>query len=165
MQLVAVSMSDLAVPMLFLQNYKHVGKVVGRYYDSHGQPTEELKSVETRAANGVKLRQKRDSNEKQWPSCNMKWTQSEGERLKAAHAFHACQATGKVAVVSCVGDCMLANKAKWLALHHCYSALGTASKLTRQRSRWRCVVREQSLPTQAVLEDGQWSSHMAVRML
>ncbi|XP_047181942.1 membrane-associated progesterone-binding protein 4 [Vigna umbellata] len=60
------------------KSYKYVGKLVGRYYDSQGNPTKYLKGVETKAARGAQLLEKQKIEEAKQPSCNSRWSQDEG---------------------------------------------------------------------------------------
>ncbi len=64
-----------------MQNYPYKGKLVGRFYDNTGNPTAELASVHTRAKEGEAIKAARQKEEDNWPSCNSKWTQDEGEHL------------------------------------------------------------------------------------
>ncbi|KAH1189710.1 Membrane-associated progesterone-binding protein 4 [Glycine max] len=60
------------------KSYKYVGKLVGRYYDSQGNPTKYLKGVEVKAARGAQLLEKQKIEEAKLPSCNSRWSQDEG---------------------------------------------------------------------------------------
>ncbi|KAL2976364.1 hypothetical protein AAZX31_13G004300 [Glycine max] len=60
------------------KSYKYVGKLVGRYYDSQGNPTKYLKGVEAKAARGAQLLEKQKIEEAKLPSCNSRWSQDEG---------------------------------------------------------------------------------------
>ncbi|XP_054818485.1 membrane-associated progesterone-binding protein 4 [Prosopis cineraria] len=62
----------------YFRTYKHVGKLVGRYYDSQGRPTKYLKGVEAKAARGTQLLEKQKSEESKQPSCSSRWSQDEG---------------------------------------------------------------------------------------
>lgn len=57
---------------------RYVGKLVGRYYDSKGNPTKYLKGVEAKAARGAQLLEKQKKEEAKQPSCNSRWSQDEG---------------------------------------------------------------------------------------
>lgn len=57
---------------------RNVGKLVGRYYDSQGNPTKYLKGVEAKAARGAQLLEKQKIEEAKQPSCNSRWSQDEG---------------------------------------------------------------------------------------
>jgi hypothetical protein len=46
-------------------NARFVGKLVGRYYDSEGNPTKSLKGVEAKAARGTQLLEKQKTEEEQ----------------------------------------------------------------------------------------------------
>ncbi|WJX32775.1 Membrane-associated progesterone-binding protein 4 [Trifolium repens] len=62
----------------YLRSYKYVGKLVGRYYDSQGNPTKYLKGVEAKAARGAQLLEKQKIEEAKQPSCSSRWSQDEG---------------------------------------------------------------------------------------
>ncbi|KAL6348495.1 hypothetical protein AAG906_009955 [Vitis piasezkii] len=49
----------------YFRSYTFVGKLVGLYYDSHGNPTKQLKG----------------SEEAKLPSCNSRWSQDEGGKV------------------------------------------------------------------------------------
>lgn len=57
---------------------RYVGKLVGRYYDSQGNPTKYLKGVEAKAKRGAQLQEKQKIEEAKQPSCSSKWSQDEG---------------------------------------------------------------------------------------
>lgn len=60
---------------------RFVGKLVGRYYDSEGNPTKYLKGVEAKAARGAQLMEKQKKEEAKVPGCNSKWSQNEGSEV------------------------------------------------------------------------------------
>ncbi|OIW14424.1 hypothetical protein TanjilG_20870 [Lupinus angustifolius] len=60
------------------KRYKYVGKLVGRYYDSQGNPTKHLKGVEAKAAKGAQLLEKQKIEEAKQTTCNSRWSQDEG---------------------------------------------------------------------------------------
>ncbi|KAG6675197.1 hypothetical protein I3842_15G089600 [Carya illinoinensis] len=51
---------------------------IGRYYDSHGNPTKYLKGVEVKAARGAQLLEKQKIEEAKQLSCNSRWSQDSG---------------------------------------------------------------------------------------
>lgn len=57
---------------------RYVGKLVGRYYDSQGNPTKYLKGVEAKAARGAQLLEKQKKEEAKLLTCNSRWSQQEG---------------------------------------------------------------------------------------
>lgn len=61
-----------------------MGKLVGRYYDSQGNPTKYLKGVEAKAARGAQLLEKQENEEAKQPSCNSRWSQDEGGEVRIA---------------------------------------------------------------------------------
>ncbi|XP_004502079.1 membrane-associated progesterone-binding protein 4 [Cicer arietinum] len=62
----------------YFRTYKFVGKLVGRYYDSQGNPTKYLKGVEAKAARGAQLQEKQKIEEAKQPACSSRWSQDEG---------------------------------------------------------------------------------------
>ncbi|KFK23116.1 hypothetical protein AALP_AAs49591U000200 [Arabis alpina] len=62
----------------YSRTYIPVGKLVGRYYDSQGNPTKHLKGVEAKASRGEQLMEKQKTEEAKQPSCNSRWSQDEG---------------------------------------------------------------------------------------
>ncbi|KAM6548592.1 hypothetical protein CsatB_020268 [Cannabis sativa] len=62
----------------YSRSYTFVGKLVGRYYDSKGNPTKYLKGAEAKAARGAQLLEKQKIEEAQQPGCNSRWSQDEG---------------------------------------------------------------------------------------
>lgn len=62
----------------YFRSYIFIGKLVGRYYDSQGNPTKYLKGVEVKAARGAQLLEKQKIEEAKQTSCNSKWSQEDG---------------------------------------------------------------------------------------
>ncbi|XP_042961918.1 membrane-associated progesterone-binding protein 4 isoform X2 [Carya illinoinensis] len=62
----------------YFRSYTFIGKLVGRYYDSHGNPTKYLKGVEVKAARGAQLLEKQKIEEAKQLSCNSRWSQDSG---------------------------------------------------------------------------------------
>ncbi|CAL4938156.1 unnamed protein product [Urochloa decumbens] len=62
----------------YYERYIFAGKLIGRYYDSQGNPIKYLKGVEVKAKRGAQLLEKQKSEEAKIPSCNSKWSQQEG---------------------------------------------------------------------------------------
>ncbi|XP_010525177.1 PREDICTED: membrane-associated progesterone-binding protein 4 [Tarenaya hassleriana] len=62
----------------YIRTYTYVGKLVGRYYDSQGNPTKHLKGVEAKASRGAQLLEKQKIEEAKQPNCNSQWSQDEG---------------------------------------------------------------------------------------
>lgn len=75
-----------------LQTYTYKGKLIGRFFDEQGAATAALQSVHERAKEGERLKAERAEEEKNWPSCNTKWTQEEG-------------ASSRVSLLGCVRAC------------------------------------------------------------
>ncbi|XP_002960491.2 membrane-associated progesterone-binding protein 4 [Selaginella moellendorffii] len=60
------------------RSYSYIGKLIGTYYDSNGKPTDELLRVEKRIKRGEELLKQQEAEEKKFPTCNSRWSQSEG---------------------------------------------------------------------------------------
>jgi len=69
---------------------RFAGKLIGRYYDSQGNPTKYLKGVEVKAKRGAQLLEKQKSEEAKIPSCNSKWSQQEGGEVRTHYAMLFC---------------------------------------------------------------------------
>ncbi|XP_058189046.1 membrane-associated progesterone-binding protein 4 [Rhododendron vialii] len=65
----------------YFRTYIFVGKLVGRYYDSEGNPTKYLKGAEAKAARGAQLMEKQKNEEAKLPTCNSRWSQEEGSEV------------------------------------------------------------------------------------
>lgn len=63
---------------------RFVGKLVGRFYDSEGNPTKSLKGAEAKAARGAQLLEKQKAEEAKQPSCNSRWSQDEGGEVQVS---------------------------------------------------------------------------------
>ncbi|XP_044477089.1 membrane-associated progesterone-binding protein 4 [Mangifera indica] len=62
----------------YFRSYTFTGKLVGRYYDSQGNPTKYLKGAEAKAKRGAQLLEKQKAEEAKQPGCNSRWSQAEG---------------------------------------------------------------------------------------
>ncbi|KAJ6304397.1 hypothetical protein OIU77_018123 [Salix suchowensis] len=71
----------------YFRSYTFVGKLVGRYYDSEGNPTKSLKGVEAKAARGTQLLEKQKKEEAKQPGCNSRWSQGEGGEVWCDDGF------------------------------------------------------------------------------
>ncbi|KAM8797412.1 neuferricin [Eudromia elegans] len=65
----------------YRSNYVPVGKLVGRYYDENGAPTEALRQVEAAIEEGLKLKAESDQRKQQFPPCNSEWSSAAGSRF------------------------------------------------------------------------------------
>ncbi|KGL81095.1 Neuferricin, partial [Tinamus guttatus] len=65
----------------YRSNYVLVGKLVGRYYDENGAPTEALRQVEAAIEEGMKLKAESDQRKQQFPPCNSEWSSATGSRF------------------------------------------------------------------------------------
>ncbi|PWA66354.1 membrane-associated progesterone binding protein 4 [Artemisia annua] len=71
----------------YSRTYIYVGKLIGRYYNSEGNPTKYLKGVEAKAARGAQLMEKQKQEEAKVPGCNSKWSQNEGSEVWCDHGY------------------------------------------------------------------------------
>ncbi|XP_074870136.1 neuferricin isoform X2 [Carettochelys insculpta] len=62
----------------YSKNYIFVGKLVGRFYDENGAPTEVLEQAQAVIEEGLKSK---EQNNKQFPACNSEWSSSTGSRF------------------------------------------------------------------------------------
>lgn len=62
-------------------DHSPVGKLVGRYYDSQGNPTKHLKGAEAKASRGAQLMEKQKIEEDKQKNCNSRWSQDEGGKV------------------------------------------------------------------------------------
>ncbi|KAL0725009.1 hypothetical protein Bca4012_039608 [Brassica carinata] len=65
----------------YSRTYTPVGKLVGRYYDSQGNPTKHLKGAEAKASRGAQLMEKQKIEEDKQKNCNSRWSQDEGGKV------------------------------------------------------------------------------------
>ncbi|KAJ0049254.1 hypothetical protein Pint_16896 [Pistacia integerrima] len=70
--------SDVNVHSSLTPVVRFAGKLVGRYYDSQGNPTKYLKGAEAKAKRGAQLLEKQKAEEAKQPGCNSRWSQDEG---------------------------------------------------------------------------------------
>lgn len=71
----------------YFRSYKFVGRLVGRYHDSQGNPTKYLKGAEAKAARGAQLMEKQKEMEAKQPSCNSRWSQDDGGEVWCDNGF------------------------------------------------------------------------------
>ncbi|XP_048328803.2 membrane-associated progesterone-binding protein 4 [Ziziphus jujuba] len=71
----------------YFRTYTFVGKLLGRYYDSDGNPTKYLKGAEAKARRGSQLLEKQKSEEAKQPSCNSRWSQDDGGEVWCDDGF------------------------------------------------------------------------------
>lgn len=62
----------------YRKDYSYVGKLIGRYYDNEGNPTEELKEAKAVIKEGQRLRKLQEAENKRFPGCNSRWSKDEG---------------------------------------------------------------------------------------
>ncbi|KFO94246.1 Neuferricin, partial [Buceros rhinoceros silvestris] len=73
----------LAVPSwlsFYGDNYEPVGKLVGRFYDENGAPTEALRQAEAAIEEALKFQAESEQRKQQFPLCNSEWS-SKGSRF------------------------------------------------------------------------------------
>ncbi|KAE8625109.1 hypothetical protein XENTR_v10006161 [Xenopus tropicalis] len=64
----------------YQQNYITIGKLTGRFYDESGNPTKALEDALKVIDIGLKLKEEREEENKQFPPCNSEWS-SESKRV------------------------------------------------------------------------------------
>ncbi|XP_008940900.1 PREDICTED: neuferricin, partial [Merops nubicus] len=56
-------------------------KLVGRYYDEEGAPTEALRQAEAAIEEALKLQAESEEEKQQFPACNSEWSSAKGSRF------------------------------------------------------------------------------------
>ena len=62
----------------YRKDYTYVGKLIGRYFDSEGKPTEALNEAKAVIKEGQRLKKLQEAENKRFPGCNSKWSAGEG---------------------------------------------------------------------------------------
>ncbi|KAM6118501.1 neuferricin isoform 2-T3 [Phoenicopterus ruber ruber] len=62
-------------------SYRPVGKLVGRFYDENGAPTEALRQAEAAIEEAQKLKAESEQRKQQFPPCNSEWSSAKGSRF------------------------------------------------------------------------------------
>ncbi|PRD34610.1 UNVERIFIED_CONTAM: cyb5d2 [Trichonephila clavipes] len=65
----------------YKEEYKLVGKVVGKYYDSNGKPTELLSSIREKMNVAKENKWIKDKNKDIFPPCNSEWSKERGSKV------------------------------------------------------------------------------------
>ena len=65
----------------YRKDYTFVGKLIGRYYDSEGNPTEALHEANAVIKEGQKLKKQQEAENKRFPGCNSRWSVEEGSTV------------------------------------------------------------------------------------
>ncbi|NXT78048.1 NEUFC protein, partial [Zapornia atra] len=65
----------------YLHNYHPVGKLVGRFYDENGAPTEALRQAEAAMEEALKFKAESEQRKQQFPPCNSEWSSAKGSRF------------------------------------------------------------------------------------
>ncbi|NXJ74798.1 NEUFC protein, partial [Trogon melanurus] len=62
-------------------NYEPVGKLVGRFYDANGTPTEALRQAEAAIEEALRFQAESEQRKQQFPPCNSEWSSAKGSRF------------------------------------------------------------------------------------
>ncbi|CAF3819952.1 unnamed protein product [Rotaria sordida] len=65
----------------YQKQYPQIGKLIGRYFDSNGAPTEHFSNVLTSVNIMKKKKEEQARFEQQWPPCNSEWSHDAGKRV------------------------------------------------------------------------------------
>ncbi|XP_053940863.1 neuferricin [Cuculus canorus] len=65
----------------YSNNYNAVGKLVGRFYDENGAPTEALRQAEAAIEEALMLKAESEQRKQQFPPCNSEWSSATGSRF------------------------------------------------------------------------------------
>ncbi|XP_009894926.2 neuferricin [Dryobates pubescens] len=65
----------------YSDNYDPVGKLVGRFYDENGAPTEALRQAEAAIEEALKFQAESEQRKQQFPPCNSEWSSAKGSRF------------------------------------------------------------------------------------
>uniref|UniRef100_A0A8D2QVM5 Cytochrome b5 domain containing 2 n=1 Tax=Zosterops lateralis melanops TaxID=1220523 RepID=A0A8D2QVM5_ZOSLA len=65
----------------YRDNYEPVGKLVGRFYDENGAPTEALREAEAAIEGALKFQAEDEQKKQQFPPCNSEWSSAKGTRF------------------------------------------------------------------------------------
>ncbi|NXO01370.1 NEUFC protein, partial [Rhinopomastus cyanomelas] len=65
----------------YRDNYDPVGKLVGRFYDENGAPTDALRQAEAAIEEAMKLQAESEQTKQQFPPCNSEWSSVKGSRF------------------------------------------------------------------------------------
>ncbi|XP_077021712.1 neuferricin isoform X3 [Tamandua tetradactyla] len=63
------------------ENYKFIGKVIGRFYGEDGLPTPELAQVEAMIIKGLEANKQEMKEKQKFPPCNAEWSSTRGSRF------------------------------------------------------------------------------------
>jgi len=62
-------------------DYKRVGVLVGRYFTSNGEVTEEWKTLQANISAAIQDRENKDVEKQVFPPCNIEWSKENGHRV------------------------------------------------------------------------------------
>lgn len=67
--------------LMYEKDYSYRGKLIGRFYDSDGEPTPYLKSIEEKIHKIDVEKREINSFKNKYPPCNVEWTPESGSRI------------------------------------------------------------------------------------
>ena len=65
----------------YRKEYTFVGKMIGRYYDTEGNPTEALRAAREKIKEGKRLKKVQEDFSQKFPGCNSQWSREEGSTV------------------------------------------------------------------------------------
>ncbi|XP_030648705.1 neuferricin [Chanos chanos] len=65
----------------YQRDYTPAGRLIGRFYNEAGQPSETLKQVESLLSEGLKLKAQTEAQNQLYPACNSEWSSANGGRV------------------------------------------------------------------------------------
>ncbi|KAK7597684.1 hypothetical protein V9T40_009909 [Parthenolecanium corni] len=66
---------------MYQSKYKYKGKLIGRFFDENGYPTEYNKEFQKRLLQAEKEKQLENADKELFPPCNVEWTADKGSRV------------------------------------------------------------------------------------
>ena len=75
------------------KDYTFVGKLIGRYYDKNGNPTKAYYKYMKRLEKGREIKSDKEADEKEFPPCNSRFTQSTGGTVSCSTKRYLCTCT------------------------------------------------------------------------
>lgn len=67
--------------LFYEKEYTYLGKLVGRFYDASGEPTDYLKNIELKMEEDKSAKESSERLKLVYPPCNVEWTQEMGTRV------------------------------------------------------------------------------------
>ncbi|CAG9803024.1 unnamed protein product [Chironomus riparius] len=65
----------------YVDNYDFVGRLIGRFYDVDGTPTEYFWSIDRKIQFGIKQQEEEKNLQREFPPCNMEYKKEKGTRF------------------------------------------------------------------------------------